>query len=149
MHFLALDNPQKSFYFRSSCMDLSGISICLSFSQSKINFYLRFMYTKFFSQISVQPLFRSLVDRDPWEAVLKGKGVQESWTLFKEEVLKAQELAIPLCWKTSQRGRSPVWLNSKLWVELGGKKEGLWTLDEGAGHSGGLQGYHGVMQGEN
>jgi len=78
-------------------MDLSGISICLSFSQSKINFYLRFMYTKFFSQISVQPLFRSLVDRDPWEAVLKGKGVQESWTLFKEEVLKAQELAIPLC----------------------------------------------------
>jgi len=55
------------------------------------------MYTKFFSQISVQPLFRSLVDRDPWEAVLKGKGVQESWTLFKEEVLKAQELAIPLC----------------------------------------------------
>ncbi|PKU32032.1 rna-directed dna polymerase from mobile element jockey-like [Limosa lapponica baueri] len=33
-------------------------------------------------------LFRSLVDRVPWEAVLKGKGVQEGWTFFKKEVLK-------------------------------------------------------------
>ena len=36
-------------------------------------------------------LFRSLVNRVPWEAVLKGKGVQEGWMLFKKEVLKAQE----------------------------------------------------------
>jgi len=28
------------------------------------------------------------------------------------------------------------------------KKESLWPLEEGAGHSGGLQGYHEVMQGE-
>ncbi|KAK4824952.1 hypothetical protein QYF61_021640 [Mycteria americana] len=31
-------------------------------------------------------LFRSLVDRVPWEAVLKGKGVQEGWTFFKKEI---------------------------------------------------------------
>ncbi|KAK4830740.1 hypothetical protein QYF61_013190 [Mycteria americana] len=37
-------------------------------------------------------LFRSLVDRVPWEAVLKGKGVQEDWTFFKKEILKAQEM---------------------------------------------------------
>ncbi|KAK4819016.1 LOW QUALITY PROTEIN: hypothetical protein QYF61_024132 [Mycteria americana] len=40
-------------------------------------------------------LFRRLVERVPWEAALKGKGVQEGWTFFKEEVLKAQEQAVP------------------------------------------------------
>ncbi|KAK4811010.1 hypothetical protein QYF61_015714 [Mycteria americana] len=40
-------------------------------------------------------LFRRLVERVPWEAALMGKGVQEGWTFFKEEVLKAQEQAIP------------------------------------------------------
>ncbi|GAB0206658.1 hypothetical protein GRJ2_003131400 [Grus japonensis] len=33
-------------------------------------------------------LFRSLAGRVPWEAVLKGKGVQEGWTFFKKEILK-------------------------------------------------------------
>lgn len=28
-------------------------------------------------------LLRRLVDRVTWESVLKGKGVQEGWTLFK------------------------------------------------------------------
>ncbi|KAK4830236.1 hypothetical protein QYF61_009303 [Mycteria americana] len=42
-------------------------------------------------------LFRSLVDRVPWETVLKGKGVQEDWTFFKKEILKAQEQAVPTC----------------------------------------------------
>jgi len=46
-------------------------------------------------------LFRGLVDRVPWEEVLKGKGVQEGWTSFKKEILKAQEQAIPMCQKTS------------------------------------------------
>ncbi|PKU48714.1 rna-directed dna polymerase from mobile element jockey-like [Limosa lapponica baueri] len=36
-------------------------------------------------------LFKSLLNRVPWEAALKGKGVQEGWTFFKEEVLKVQE----------------------------------------------------------
>ena len=39
-------------------------------------------------------LLRRLVDRVSWEAVLKGKGVQEGWTFFKKETLKAQEQAI-------------------------------------------------------
>ena len=41
-------------------------------------------------------LFRSLVDRVPWEAVPKGKGVQEGWTFFKKEISKVQEQAIPM-----------------------------------------------------
>lgn len=42
-------------------------------------------------------LLRTLVDRVPWETVLKDKGVQEGWTIFKKEILKAQEQAIPAC----------------------------------------------------
>jgi len=40
-------------------------------------------------------VFRMLVERLPWERVLKRKGVQEGWTLFKEKVLKAQEQTCP------------------------------------------------------
>ncbi|KAK4808042.1 hypothetical protein QYF61_017062 [Mycteria americana] len=67
-------------------------------------------------------LFRRLVDRVPWEAALKGHGVQEGWTFFKEEVLKAQERAVPRGRKTSRRGRRPAWLNRELWLELRKKR---------------------------
>ncbi|GAB0209080.1 hypothetical protein GRJ2_003373700 [Grus japonensis] len=50
-------------------------------------------------------LLRTLVERVPWETVLKGKGVQEGWAFFKKEVLKAQEQAVPMCRKTNRRGR--------------------------------------------
>ena len=52
-------------------------------------------------------LFRLLVERIPWKSVLKGIGVQESWTLIKKEILKAQEQATgcPLCWKMNWQGR--------------------------------------------
>ncbi|KAK4823640.1 hypothetical protein QYF61_004561 [Mycteria americana] len=63
-------------------------------------------------------LFRRLVARVPWEAVLKGKGVLEGWTFFKEEVLKAQEQAVPRCQKMSQQGRRLAWLNRQLCLEL-------------------------------
>ena len=72
-------------------------------------------------------LFRSLVDRVPWEAVLKGKGVQEGWTFFKKEILKAQEQAVPMCRNRSQQGRRPAWLNRELWLELR-KKRRLYDL---------------------
>ncbi|KAK4821712.1 hypothetical protein QYF61_027784 [Mycteria americana] len=67
-------------------------------------------------------LFRRLVKRVPWEAALKGKGVQEGWTFFKEEVLKAQERAVPRCRKMSWRGRRPAWLTRELWLELRKKR---------------------------
>jgi len=56
-------------------------------------------------------LFRSLVDRDCWEAVLKRKGVQEGWTFFKKEILKVQEQAVPMHQKMSQVGGRLAWLN--------------------------------------
>ncbi|KAK4810837.1 LOW QUALITY PROTEIN: hypothetical protein QYF61_008809 [Mycteria americana] len=67
-------------------------------------------------------LFRRLVDRVHWEAALKGKGVQEGWTFFKKEVLKAQEQAVPMCRKTSRRGRRLAWLSRELWLELRKKR---------------------------
>ncbi|KAK4810956.1 hypothetical protein QYF61_013364, partial [Mycteria americana] len=67
-------------------------------------------------------LFRRLVERVPWEAALMGKGVQEGWTFFKEEVLKAQEQAVPRCRKTSRRGRRPAWLTRELWLKLRRKR---------------------------
>ncbi|KAM9590888.1 uncharacterized protein ACIBXB_005928 isoform 1-T2 [Morphnus guianensis] len=47
-------------------------------------------------------LFRTLVERVPWETVLKGKGVQEGWTFFKKEILMAQDQAIPMCRKSNR-----------------------------------------------
>ena len=41
-------------------------------------------------------LFRRQVGGVPWDLVLESKGVQDSWSLFKKEVLKAQEQAVPL-----------------------------------------------------
>jgi len=50
-------------------------------------------------------LFRTLVEKVPWERALKGKGVQEGCTFFKKQVLKVQEQAVPMCCKTNRRGR--------------------------------------------
>jgi len=63
-------------------------------------------------------LFRMLVDRVPWEKVLKDKGVQTGWTFFKEKVLKAQEQAVPMCHKTNWQGRRMALLNRELLLGL-------------------------------
>ena len=52
-------------------------------------------------------LFRHLLERIPWEMILKGIGFQEGWALFKKEVLMAQEQAVPRCCKRSRRQRRP------------------------------------------
>ncbi|KAK4820811.1 LOW QUALITY PROTEIN: hypothetical protein QYF61_007205 [Mycteria americana] len=67
-------------------------------------------------------LFRTLVERVPWETVLKGKGVQEGWAFFQKEVLKAQEQAVPMCPKMNRRGRRPAWLNRGLLLRLRKKR---------------------------
>ena len=35
-------------------------------------------------------LFRTLVERIPWEAVLRGEGAQEGWTFLRKEVVQAE-----------------------------------------------------------
>ena len=46
-------------------------------------------------------LFRTMVERVPWEVILESVGAQEGWEYFKEVILKVQELTIPKSWKTS------------------------------------------------
>jgi len=83
-------------------------------------------------------LFRMLVEKVAWERVLKGKGVQAGWTFCSEEVLKAQEQAVPMCRKTNWRGRRPAWLNSELLLGLGEKKDSLPLMEERASDSRGV-----------
>ena len=63
-------------------------------------------------------LFRTMVERVPWEVVLESVGAQEGWEYFKETVLKVQDLTIPMSWKTSQWARRLGWLNRDLWLDL-------------------------------
>ncbi|GAB0187132.1 mitochondrial enolase superfamily member 1 [Grus japonensis] len=58
----------------------------------------------------------------PWEAVLKGKGVQEGYAFLKKEILKVQEQTVPMCQKTSCQGRRSAWLNRELGLELRKKR---------------------------
>ncbi|PKU42802.1 rna-directed dna polymerase from mobile element jockey-like [Limosa lapponica baueri] len=67
-------------------------------------------------------LFRTLVGRVPWEIILHGKGVQEGWMLFKKEILKAQEQAVPMSHKIKGQGKRPAWLNKELLVGLREKR---------------------------
>jgi len=67
-------------------------------------------------------LFRMPAERVPWERVLKGKEVREGWTFFQEEVLKAQEQAVPMCHKTNCQGRPLAWLNRDLLLGLRKKR---------------------------
>ena len=52
-------------------------------------------------------LSRRLVGGVPWGSVIGSKRIQDGWLLFKNEVLKAQEQAVPLSHKMSRRGRRP------------------------------------------
>jgi len=63
-------------------------------------------------------LLRRLVGRVPWGSVLESKGVQDGGLLFKKEVLKVQEQAVPLSHKMTWRGRRPVWMNWELFLRL-------------------------------
>ena len=56
-------------------------------------------------------LFRELIKKTPWETVLMGKGVEQSWQIVKEAFFKAQELSIHRYSKSRKEGKRPVWLN--------------------------------------
>jgi len=73
-------------------------------------------------------LFKELLGGIPWAKALKGRGVQECWSLFKRDFLHAQERCIPLRKKSSKGGRRPAWLNKELLVEIRWKRKvyGMW-----------------------
>ena len=59
-----------------------------------------------FGKASFQ-LFKELVNKIPWESVLKGKGTEQSWQIFRKAFLRAQELSIPRCRKSGKKGKRP------------------------------------------
>jgi len=73
-------------------------------------------------------LFKDLLGGIPWVSALEGRGVQESWSLFKNHFLHAQDRCIPLSKKSSKEGRRPVWMSKELLAELRWKKKvhGMW-----------------------
>ena len=68
-------------------------------------------------------LFRESVNKTPWESVLKDKGVEQSWQIFKKAFLRAQELSIPRRRKSEKEGKRLAWLNWDLLVKLESKKK--------------------------
>jgi len=82
-------------------------------------------------------LFKELLGGIPWVRALEGRGVQESWSLFKRHFLHAQQRCIPLSKKSRKGGKRPAWMSNELLVELrlkrkvhGKWKEGQATWEE-------------------
>lgn len=61
---------------------------------------------------------QALLGRIPWEMALKGKGVWESWLLYRNYLLQAQEWSILMSRKSSKGGRSPAWIRKELLIKL-------------------------------
>lgn len=46
------------------------------------------------------------------------KGTQDSWSILKDNLLKAQNQSIAMFRKSSKRGSRPAWINEELLTEL-------------------------------
>ncbi|KAK4825160.1 hypothetical protein QYF61_024549 [Mycteria americana] len=68
-------------------------------------------------------LFKELVSRTPWEMVLRDRGAEQSWQIFKDAFHKAQELSVPRCRKLGKEGKRPAWLSRDMLVKLKSKRE--------------------------
>ena len=68
-------------------------------------------------------LFKEIVRRTPWEMVLRDRGTEQSWQVFKGVFRRAQELSIPKWKKSSREGKRPAWLRQEMLVKLRKKRE--------------------------
>ena len=68
-------------------------------------------------------LFKELVDEPPWETVLRDKGAEQTWQLFKDIFLRAHELFLPICKKSDKEGKRLAWLSKDLLVKIKCKRE--------------------------
>lgn len=73
--------------------------------------------TLYFQSAKFQ-LFKELPDETHWEAVLREKGAKQSWQLFKDTLLRTQELSVAQYRKTSGEGKkNSAWLRKDLLVK--------------------------------
>ena len=68
-------------------------------------------------------LLKELLRGIPWETVLKGMGTEQSWQLFKDTLLRVQQLSIHQQRKLSRGHRRPSWLCKDLQLKLREKRE--------------------------
>jgi len=68
-------------------------------------------------------LFKELVNRTPWETVLRDRGAELSSQIFKDAFHKAQELSVPRCKKAGKEQKRPACLDSVMLVKLKSKRE--------------------------
>ncbi|GAB0208082.1 mitochondrial enolase superfamily member 1 [Grus japonensis] len=68
-------------------------------------------------------LFRDLLGRIPWDKALEGRGAQDSWLVFKDHLLQAQERCIPAKRKSGKNARRSAWMNKELLDKVKHKKE--------------------------
>ncbi|KFR01231.1 hypothetical protein N306_09969, partial [Opisthocomus hoazin] len=68
-------------------------------------------------------LFKEIVRRTPWETILRDRGTEQSWQVFKDVFQRAQERAIPKCKKSGREGKRAAWLRQDLLVKLRKKRE--------------------------
>lgn len=79
---------------------------------SQQNCYFAFLESRFGA-------VRDLANRVPWKIILKGRGVQEGWILFRTDILKAQDQTIPMC----QQRRWAIWMNRESFFWNSRKKD--------------------------
>ncbi|KAK4812684.1 hypothetical protein QYF61_012194 [Mycteria americana] len=79
-------------------------------------------------------LFRDLLGRVPWDKALGGRGAQEIWLIFQDQLLQAQERCIPTKRKSGKNARRPAGMNKELLEKLKHKKEAYrgWKQGQGA-----------------
>ena len=63
-------------------------------------------------------LVRDLFGRIPWAMALERRGVLESYLIFMDHLLQAQERSLPTRRKSSKGSRSPAWMSEELLTEL-------------------------------
>jgi len=67
-------------------------------------------------------------------------GTEQSWQLFKDTLLRVQQLSIPQQKKSSREGRQPLWLCRDLQLKLREKREMYRKWKQGCVALGGIQG---------
>jgi len=55
--------------------------------------------------------------------VLRDRGAEQSWQIFKDTFHRVQELSVPRCKKSGKEGKRPAWLSQDLLIKLKGKRE--------------------------
>ena len=63
-------------------------------------------------------LLRDRLGRIPWDKAPEGRKAQESWSVFKDQLLQAQEQCTLTKRQSGRNARRPTWMNKELLAKL-------------------------------